>query len=170
MSTHHTGLSIVDSLTDSLSSPLAPRVLGIANEIQLAAFRSPGTWTQHVEVQSAAQTAEDDESMARILSVVDRLRIAVSLMEQPNVPATVLVTDITAALAELESLLSSRRVVEIAATVGPLDPVQHEAVAAEPSPDVPRGHIQRVLRRVAVRDGRLIRRALVITSSGPAAS
>ncbi len=172
MSIHRTGLPIVDSLTDSLNSPLAPRVLGVANEVQLAAFRSPGTWQQHLESPSsaAARHAESDEAAARILSVVDKLRLAAAACERPDLPASALGREVSAVLSELEALLNSRRVVEVGSTSGPVDPVHHDVAASEASPDIPRGHIKRMLHRAAVCDGRLVRRALVIASSGPAAS
>lgn len=171
MSTYRTGIPNLDSLTDSLNSPQAPRVLGVANEIQLAAFRSPGTWQQHLESQAAevARSQESNADLVQILAALDRLRLARAALERPRVAGTALEPDLLAALGALEGFLAIRRVEEFTAASGTPDPVQHEVSHAESHPDIPAGRIIRVLRPGAACKGKVIRRALVITSSGPAA-
>lgn len=170
MSTYRTGIPNLDSLTDSLHSPLAPRVLGVANEVQLAAFRSPGTWQHHLETQAVTRPEDVNAELVQILAALDRLRLARAALDRPRLLATALEPDVLAALGALEGVLSLRRVEEAKAAAGVPDPVQHEVSHAEPDPVIPAGQIIRVLRPGAFRDGKVIRRALVIISSGAASS
>ena len=54
------------------------------------------------------------------------------------------------------------------ATGHPFDPNLHEAVAQEPSAEVPEGSIVRQLRKGYRLRDRLVRAALVVVSGGPA--
>lgn len=71
---------------------------------------------------------------------------------------------------QLYDLLAARGLEEIAAEPGdPFDPTVQEAVMAQPSADVPEGHIVAVTQRGYRLHDRLLRAARVVVSSGPPA-
>lgn len=174
MSNFRSGLSNLDSLTDHLPGPLAegllipqaPRFLGQANEIQLAAFRSPGTWQQHLEQKVAGSTEGNIESiLLQILSVVDSLRGTIATQKQlSQTPTTDSISKISETLSSLEAILSAAGVVEFNPISLPVDSLQHEVAFTEPSSDLPPNCVKSVMLRGARRDGKLLRRALVIAS------
>jgi molecular chaperone GrpE (heat shock protein) len=163
---YRTGISNVDSLSDSLQSPLAPRVIGAANDVQLAAFRSPGTWQQHLDTQAvaAARIDEFESVLVQLLPVIDRLRVSSRAARQTDTTMPMLGASIDEVIASLDSLIGAQGLVEIDPGSGPFDPSQHDAVGLETEPGIPPGHIKRVVRRAATRNGRLIRRALVVVT------
>ena len=68
----------------------------------------------------------------------------------------------------LEAALVSQGAEKIDAAGKPFDPNLHEALAQSPSADVPAGTVSQVFRAGWLLNGRLIRAAQVIVSSGPA--
>jgi molecular chaperone GrpE (heat shock protein) len=161
-----TGIPNVDSLTESLQNPLAPRVIGAANDVQLTAFRSPGTWQQHLDAQAAdaSHTDESGSILLQLLPAIDRLRGASRAAGQPDATVSTLGSSIDDVIASLERLIGARGLVEIDPGSAPFDPSMHEAAGVEPEPGIPPGHIKRVVRRGATRNGQLIRRALVVVT------
>jgi molecular chaperone GrpE len=69
---------------------------------------------------------------------------------------------------QLEDVLHQFGVEGMDATGQPFDPNLHEAVAQEPSAEVPEGNVVRQLRKGYRLRERLVRAALVVVSGGPA--
>jgi len=70
---------------------------------------------------------------------------------------------------QLEDVLHQFGVESVEAAGLPFDPNMHEAVAQEPSAEVPEGAVVRQLRKGYKLKDRLVRAALVVVSGGPAA-
>jgi molecular chaperone GrpE len=69
---------------------------------------------------------------------------------------------------QLDEVLHQFGVEGVEATGRPFDPNVHEAVAQEPSSEVPEGSVVRQLRKGYKLKDRLVRAALVVVSGGPA--
>ena len=71
-------------------------------------------------------------------------------------------------LAQLKTALANHGLKEINPLGQPFDPHQHEAISHEPSRDVQEEHVLSVVRTGYSLNGRLLRPASVVVSSGPA--
>jgi molecular chaperone GrpE len=103
-----------------------------------------------------------------IFPVLDNLALAVAAAKQPNADLKSLVGGIEMVLAQLKSALSSHGLKEINPAGQAFDPHQHEAISHEPSPKVKEEHVINVVRTGYALNGRLLRPAAVVVSSGPA--
>ena len=72
-------------------------------------------------------------------------------------------------LTQLKTTLANHGLKEINPAGQPFDPHQHEAISHQPSPDVPAENVAIVVRTGYSLNGRLLRAASVVVSSGPAA-
>ena len=70
-------------------------------------------------------------------------------------------------LTQFKSALGNHGLKEIHPAGQPFDPHQHEALSHAPSPDVKAEHVLNVIRTGYSLNGRLLRPASVIVSSGP---
>jgi molecular chaperone GrpE len=73
-------------------------------------------------------------------------------------------------VAQLKSALANHGLKEISPADQPFDPHQHEAISHEPSAEVKAEHVLTVVRTGYSLNGRLLRPAAVVVSSGPAKS
>lgn len=105
-----------------------------------------------------------------IFPVLDNLALAVAAAKQPNADVKSLVGGVEMVLAQLKSALGSHGLKEINPAGQAFDPHQHEAISHEPSPTVPGEHVLNVVRTGYALNGRLLRPAAVVVSSGPAKS
>ncbi len=103
----------------------------------------------------------------KILPVVDDLERAVESLP-PNLASSDWVQGIVLIDRKLRSALEGLGVKRIEAVGKPFDPWQEEAVAHEPSAISPAETVIRTVRNGYTLDGRVIRPAQVIVSSGPA--
>ena len=102
-----------------------------------------------------------------LLPVLDNLALAINAARQPNAELKVLAGGIDLALQQFKGVLGSHGLAEINPAGKPFDPHQHEAISHQPSPDVPAEHVTTVVRTGYSLNGRLVRPAAVIVSSGP---
>jgi molecular chaperone GrpE len=102
-----------------------------------------------------------------IFPVIDNLALAVTAAKQPNAEIKSLVGGVDMVLTQLKSALASHGLKEINPTGQPFDPHQQEAISHQPSPDVPAEHVLTVVRTGYSLNGRLLRPASVVVSSGP---
>ena len=72
-------------------------------------------------------------------------------------------------LTQLKTTLANHGLKEINPAGQPFDPHQHEAISHQPIPDVPAENVAIVVRTGYSLNGRLLRAASVVVSSGPAA-
>ena len=102
-----------------------------------------------------------------IFPVLDNLALALSAAKQPNADVKSLVGGVDMVLAQLKAALASHGLKEINPQGEAFDPHQHEGISHQPSADVPEEHVITVVRTGYSLNGRLLRPASVIISSGP---
>ncbi len=102
-----------------------------------------------------------------IFPVLDNLALAVAAAHQPNADLKSLVGGVEMVLNQLKSALASHGLKDISPAVGqPFDPHQHEAISHLPNPKVKEEHVVNVVRTGYSLNGRLLRPAAVVVSSG----
>lgn len=114
------------------------------------------------------RTAATGRVLEDIFPVLDTLAMAISAARQPNADLKTLVGGVEMVLNQLKSALSSHGLKEINPAGQPFDPHQHEAISHQPSQDVKEEHVLNVVRTGYSLNGRLLRAASVVVSSGPA--
>jgi molecular chaperone GrpE len=103
-----------------------------------------------------------------IFPVLDTLGLAINAGRQPNADVKSLVGGVEMVLTQLKSALASHGLKEINPVGQPFDPHQHEAISHQPSDGVGEEQVLTVVRTGYSLNGRLLRPASVVVSSGPA--
>ncbi|MCX6956300.1 MAG: nucleotide exchange factor GrpE [Verrucomicrobia bacterium] len=103
-----------------------------------------------------------------LLPVLDNLGLAVTAAKQPNADAKSLAGGVEMVLTQLKSALTNHGIKEINPAGQAFDANLHESISAQPSADVAEGSVLTVVRTGFSLNGRLLRPASVIVSSGPA--
>jgi molecular chaperone GrpE len=103
-----------------------------------------------------------------IFPVLDTLALAISAARQPNADIKSLVGGVDMVLTQLKNALANHGLKEINPVGQPFDPHQHEAISHQPSKEVKEEHVLNVVRPGYSLNGRLLRPAGVVVSSGPA--
>ncbi len=104
-----------------------------------------------------------------LLPALDGLSLALVAVRQPNADPKSVVGGVELVLQQLKAALASHGLKEINPAGLPFDPHEQEAISHEPSNEVAAEHVLSVVRTGYSLNGRLIRPASVIVSSGPAA-
>lgn len=102
-----------------------------------------------------------------LLPVLDNLALGISAAKQPNADLKSLLGGIDMVLSQLRTALSNHGLKEINPLGQPFDPHQHEAISHLPSADVKEESVVTVVRTGYSLNGRLLRPAAVVVSSGP---
>ena len=105
-----------------------------------------------------------------IFPVLDTLGLAINAARQPNSDVKSLASGVEMVLAQLRTALTNHGLKEINPLGQPFDPHQHEAISHQPFPDVKEEHVANVVRTGYSLNGRLLRAASVVVSSGPKGS
>ena len=103
-----------------------------------------------------------------LLPVVDNLNLGLSAARLPNAELKTLVGGVEMVLSQFKTALDGHGLKEISPAGQPFDPHQHEAISHLPSTEVPAEHVLTVVRTGYSLNGRLLRPATVVISSGPA--
>ena len=103
-----------------------------------------------------------------LLPVVDNLTLAIGAARQPNADLKNLSGGVEMVLSQLKTALASHGLKEINPAGQAFDANLHESISAQPSADVPEGNVANVVRPGFSLNGRLLRPASVILSSGVA--
>lgn len=103
-----------------------------------------------------------------LLPVLDNLGLGLAAARQPGADAKTLIGGIEMTLGQLKSALAGHGLTEINPAGQPFDPHQHEAISHLASAEIPAEHVMTVVRTGYVLQGRLLRPASVVVSSGPA--
>lgn len=103
-----------------------------------------------------------------LLPVLDNLGLALAATKQPGADAKTLGSGVDMVLAQLKSALTQHGLKEVSPAGQPFDANLHESISAQPSDTVPEGSVVTVVRAGFTLNGRLLRPASVIVSSGPA--
>jgi len=105
-----------------------------------------------------------------LLPVLDNLGLALTAAKAPNAELSALVGGIDMVATQFRSALEGQGLKVIAPAEEAFDPNQHEAMAQQPSTEVPEGHVMQLIRVGYSLNGRLLRPASVIVSGGPPAA
>lgn len=103
-----------------------------------------------------------------MISVLDNLGFGLTAAKAPNADVKTIVGGIGMVADQLKNVLSQHGLKEVNPVGQAFDPNQHESLAAQPSADVAEGNVAQVVRIGYSLNGRLLRPASVILSSGPA--
>lgn len=103
-----------------------------------------------------------------MISVLDNLGFGLTAAKAPNAEIKTLVGGIGMVADQLKNVLGQHGLKEINPVGQAFDPNQHESIAAQPSAEVAEGNVSQVVRIGYSLNGRLLRPASVILSSGPA--
>jgi molecular chaperone GrpE len=119
---------------------------------------------EELRLYSASRVLED------LLPVMDNLALGLTAAKQPNADLKTLTGGVDMVLTQFKSALGNHGLKEIHPAGLPFDPHQHEALSHAPSPEVKAEHVLNVIRTGYSLNGRLLRPASVIVSSGPTAA
>lgn len=103
-----------------------------------------------------------------LLPVLDNLGFGLSAAKAPNADLASLAGGIGMVETQFKAALVNHGLKEIHPAGQVFDPNLHEAVSQQPSADVPEGSVLQVVRTGYSLNGRLLRPASVVVSSGPA--
>lgn len=103
-----------------------------------------------------------------LIPVLDNLGLALNAARQPGADAKSLAGGVEMVMTQLKSALTTHGLKEINPAGQTFDANQHEAISAQPSAEIPDGNVVTVVRAGFSLNGRLLRPASVIVSSGPA--
>ncbi|AHF90777.1 molecular chaperone GrpE [Opitutaceae bacterium TAV5] len=104
-----------------------------------------------------------------LLPVLDNLGFGLAAAQAPNATPASVVSGFALVADQFRNALSGHGLKDINPVGQAFDPNLHEAVSHLPSPDVPAEHVMNVVRIGYTLNGRLLRPATVVVSSGPAA-
>lgn len=158
------------------ATPLAPEALAAAKKeaadnydryvravADLENFRRRTTREKEELRQFAASRVLED-----LMPVMDNLSLALKAAKQPGAESSVLAGGVEMVLAQLKTALGNHGLKEVDPLGQPFDANFHESVSAQPSMEVPEGNVLSVVRTGFVLNGRLLRPATVVVSSGAA--
>jgi molecular chaperone GrpE len=120
-----------------------------------------------VREKDELRTAATGRVLEDIFPVLDTLALAINAAKQPNADLKSLVGGVEMVLAQLRTALANHGLKEINPMGQPFDPHQHEAISHQPSKSVNAEHVMEVVRTGYLLNGRLLRPASVVVSSGP---
>jgi molecular chaperone GrpE len=103
-----------------------------------------------------------------LLPVLDNLALGLAAAQAPKADLKNLVGGIGMVQEQLKTALMGHGLKEINPAGQDFDPNLHESIASQPNPTVPEGKVAQVVRVGYSLNGRLLRPASVILSSGPA--
>jgi len=105
-----------------------------------------------------------------LLPALDNLALGLASARQPKAELAGLVGGMELVQQQLKAALAAHGLTEIDPLGEPFDPHRHEAISHQPSPDVAAEHVLKVVRTGYILNGRLLRPASVIVSSGKPAA
>ena len=103
-----------------------------------------------------------------LLPVIDNLGLGLAAAKAPNADLKTLVGGISMVAEQLKSSLANHGLKEVNPLGLPFDPNLHEAISQQASAEVAEGSVITVVRVGFTLNGRLLRPASVIVSTGPA--
>jgi molecular chaperone GrpE len=105
-----------------------------------------------------------------LLPVIDNLGLGLAAAKAPNADLKTLVGGISMVAEQLKSSLANHGLKEVNPAGQPFDPNLHEAISQQASAEIAEGSVVTVVRVGFTLNGRLLRPASVIVSTGPAAA
>jgi molecular chaperone GrpE len=115
---------------------------------------------EELRIGAGARIVED------VLPVLDNLALGLHAARQPNADLKTLTGGVEMVLQQFKGALAKHGLVEINPAGKAFNPHEHEAISHEPSDQVPAEHVLTVVRTGFTLNGRLLRPAAVVVSSG----
>ena len=103
-----------------------------------------------------------------LLPVLDNLALGLAAAKPAGAEMKGLIGGVEMVMTQLKAALANHGLVEIDPAGQAFDPHQHQAISHQPSATIPAEHVLTVVRTGYALNGRLLRPASVIVSSGPA--
>jgi molecular chaperone GrpE len=103
-----------------------------------------------------------------LLPVLDNLALGLAAAKQTGAEMKGLIGGVEMVMTQLKAALANHGLVEINPVGQAFDPHRHQAISHQPSADIPAEHVLTVVRTGYALNGRLLRPASVIVSSGAA--
>lgn len=113
---------------------------------------------------AAARVLED------LIPVLDNLGLGLAAAKAPNADVKTLVGGVEMVLNQAKSALAQHGLKDINPAGQTFDPNLHESISAQPSASVPEGSVLSVVRIGYSLNGRVLRPASVVVSSGPSST
>ena len=113
------------------------------------------------------RTAATGRVLEDIFPVLDTLTLAIGAAKSPTADIKSLVGGLEMVLSQFKGALTNHGLKEINPLGLPFDPHQHESISHQPSAGVKDEHVLNVVRTGYSLNGRLLRPAAVVVSSGP---
>ncbi|HRJ48453.1 MAG TPA: nucleotide exchange factor GrpE [Opitutaceae bacterium] len=174
-----------DNVTpDAPPAPAAPENPAPTLEEQLAAAKAEAAAHYDRFMRAAADHENFRKRVARekdelrqfagarvledLLPVLDNLGLGLAAARQPKADLAALTGGVELVLTQLKAALANHGLKEINPAGQPFDAHQHEALSQQPSAEAPEGTVLTVIRTGYALNGRLLRPASVVVSSGPA--
>ncbi len=101
-----------------------------------------------------------------LIPVLDNLGHALNATKAANADLKSLSGGVEMIASQLKTALAGHGLAEVAPVGKPFDPNLHEAIAQQPSPEVPADHVAACVRTGYTLNGRLVRAASVVVSTG----
>lgn len=105
--------------------------------------------------------------MEDVIPILDNLNLGLAAAKQQQ-DVSAIIAGVTAVLDQFKNTLARHGLKEINPSGQRFDPNFHECISHQPSPDVPEESVSQVVRLGYSLNGRLLRPASVVVSSGPA--
>jgi molecular chaperone GrpE len=116
---------------------------------------------EELRMFAASRVLED------LLPALDNLALGLAAAKQPTAELATLTGGVELVLQQLKAALAAHGLTEINPIGKPFDPHQQEALTHQASAEVPAEHVLTVVRTGFALNGRLLRPAAVVVSSGP---
>jgi molecular chaperone GrpE len=107
--------------------------------------------------------------LERLIAIVDNFELGLSAAKGEGGASSPIYSGMSLVLKQLNDFLAANGLQPIEAEGEQFDPNLHEAIAHEPSDEVPEGHVVRQMRRGYKLKDRLLRPSTVVVSSGKTA-
>jgi molecular chaperone GrpE len=166
------------------SPPPAEKPASLAPEEQLAAAKSEAAENYNRYLRAVAdlenyrkRTVREKDELRQyaatrvledLLPVLDNLALGLAAAKQKGAEMKGLIGGVEMVMVQLKAALANHGLVDINPVGQPFDPHRHQAISHQPSADIPAEHVLTVVRTGYALNGRLLRPASVIVSSGAA--
>ena len=166
------------------SPPPAEKPASLAPEDQLAAAKTEAAENYNRYLRAVAdlenyrkRTVREKDELRQyaatrvledLLPVLDNLALGLAAAKQTGAEMKGLIGGVEMVMVQLKAALANHGLVEINPVGQPFDHHRHQAISHQPSADIPAEHVLTVVRTGYALNGRLLRPASVIVSSGAA--
>jgi molecular chaperone GrpE len=174
----------VPPTTDVPATEAAPVMPGLEEQLAAAKVEAAAHYDRYMRAMAdhdnfRKRTAREKDELRQyaagrvledLLPVLDNLGLGLAAAKQPAAEVKALAGGVEMVLAQLKTALANHGLNEINPAGQPFDAHQHEAISQQPSAEAPEGTVLTVVRTGYALNGRLLRPASVVVSSGPAKS